>query len=347
MAKIERKGVSKKAARAAAEKEAAAKKSKPVKVKAGKPAKQSKGKKASKPPAKSAKAQKQQSTALVPAATIDNVRELHEAANEGRARLKVIIPEHMVRGAEIYNIMQDHQDRALWKFGDDPYKSWPAFVEDFAKIADISKRTLEAVVSSNKFLPGVNAETKKKIGPRKLKKAVAAVKKHRAKTGNPEAELPPQVMKAASEQTEAEFDRTLKEHDLAPEREEPIEKTPDMFTGDDARRSDTLGSFVAAGMASEAEEHDLTDHTAAGGSVTFDPMQEQEENPSVLIAVTTARTIFAEELADVVAEDVLSFIVRQWLKFPCTREDLQDMTNEGAAEHLNALSGNGKKRRKK
>lgn len=297
--------MSKKAAMAAAAKG----KSKPASKKAAKPAKQ-----------KKQKPEKVQAVAtVIPAIDVDA---LNRDANANEAKLQEMIPEHVARGAEIYNVMADHMERQLWKYGDKPYASKEAFITHYAELAKISTRTLKAVMSANKFLPGVTAETKKKIGPRKLKKVVAAVKKHRKKTGNPEAEPPAEIIEAAIEQPESKFDETLRDADLAPDvtpEEVPSEPLP--FS---EPKPDPL-------LHEETSEQPFRKIKNRASGVIEGAHGDAQQFSSAVEQAVSAQQIIEPELSKV---EALELIAKQWLKFPCVREDLQDMTNEQAAEHL-------------
>lgn len=324
--------MSKQAARAAAEKEAAAKKSsnpakkKPA-AKTPKPKPAPKGKKPAK--AKTPKPLRN-STALVTTIPPAELDALNRDADANVKRLQEMIPEHVVRGAEIYNVMEDHRARELWKFGSTPYKSWDAFLGHYAELAKISKRTLEAVVSSNKFLPGVSAETKKAAGPRKVKKLVAAAKKHKKKTGK---DLPPEIIDAAVKQPEKQFDETLRAADLAPEKSEPVQHSAKFWDGPQADPDPLLHH--------EAKEQPFRRGKNGGSGAIEGKRGTAQKFASVIAeAVEMAYLIYTPEqmgLADgdeAEDEDVLRFIVGQWKKFPCARPGMEDMTHEQCAEHI-------------
>lgn len=298
----------------AASTEKSAKTPKGKKPKAAKPAKAPKQSKAKK------------STALVLLVDPKITQRLNADAIENESRLAELIPQHMARGVEIYNVMQDHQERELWKYGKTPYKSWTAFVEHYAELASISKRTLQAVISSNKALPGVSAEVKKKIGPRKLKKVVAAVVKHRKKTGNPAAEAPAEIIDAAVRQPEAEFDRTLESAGLAPESE---------------------AAQAPAEVARQMFDRNSIEDTAEGFSVdrTDEPVVDvaRKGNKTMEDAVLAARELYAVE------DNPLVFICDRFLKeqYDGPHEHLHDTTNAAAYDELFGKPKNGKKGKRK
>lgn len=319
--------MSKKAAMAAAAKG----KPKPASKKAAKLAKQKKQK-----PGKV-----QAIATVIPAIDVDA---LNRDANANESKLQEMIPEHVACGAEIYNVMADHMERQLWKYGDTPYASKEAFITHYAELAKISTRTLKAVMSANKFLPGVTAETKKRIGPRKLKKVVAAVKKHRAKTGNPEAEPPAEIIEAAIEQPEAKFDETLRAADLAPES---------ASTAHDAGGASTVhgledNEFVNIKethadplLHQDKSEQPFRRNKKQASGVVEGAHGDAQQFSSVIEQAVAAQQLIEPELAKI---DALELIAKQWLKFPCVREDLQDMTNEQAAEHLSGGPKKGKRK---
>lgn len=287
-------------------------------------AKPAKGKKA-----KAVKKEKKPAVGtLVPVIDPAELKQLQQDAAAGEKELENSIPEYIAKGVQIYNVMDDFKKRELWKFAKTPYKSWTAFVEHYAELAHVSTRTLFGVIGATKALPGVSAEVKKKIGPRKLQKLARAAKTIKKKTQNAEAELPAKVIEQATEQTEEEFDTTLREAGLVDEPlPSPIDTAP-MFE-DESRVSASPNAPV------EVHSPDASRHAdVATDSVTG--------NKKVDRAIAVAIQVYDPAMK---IDEALEFVCSQWLKSTCDREGFDDMTNDAAADEISKGKKNGRSKR--
>lgn len=287
-------------------------------------AKPTKGKKA-----KADKKEKKPAVAgtLVPVIDPARLKQLQHDAAAGEKELANAIPEYIAKGAHIYNVMDDFKKRELWKFAPTPYKSWTAFVEHYAEMAKVSTRTLFGVIGATKALPGVSAEVKKKIGPRKLQKLARAAKTIKKKTQNAEAELPPEIIEKAAEQPEAEFDETLRGAGLVDEPLPPAVETAPMFEGE---------SRVSASPNAPVEVH--SPNPARHAEVATDSVT---GNKKVDRAIAVAIQVYDPAMK---IDEALEFVCSQWLKSTCDREGYEDMTNDAAADEIGKAKKNGRKK---
>lgn len=324
--------MSKQAARAAAEKEAAAKKTtKPAKkksaVKTPKPKPAPKGK-------TPAKIKAGKPGALISVIDDSALKALQADAAKSEKILKEDMPRLFTESANVYAVWQDFKERELWRHTPTPYKSESAFQAELAQLSGVTQRTLQLVASANAALPGVPHETKKKIGARKLKKAVAAVKKLKKKTGNPDAALPDEIIEKAKTQSEQEFTETLEGAGLGPDKPEPPAKSGTIPFGSMTVPADEL-------LHHEPKAQPFRRGKNGGSGAVEGKRGTAQKFASVIAeAVEMAYLIYTPEqmgLADgdeAEDEDVLRFIVGQWKKFPCARPGMEDMTHEQCAEHI-------------
>lgn len=328
--------MSKQAARAAAEKEAAAKKiTKPAKKKpAAKTPKAAKPKPAPKSK-KPVKVKAGKPGALISVIDDSALKALQADAAKSEKILKEDMPRLFTESANVYAVWQDFKERELWRHTPTPYKSESAFQAELAQLSGVTQRTLQLIASANAALPGVPHETKKKIGARKLKKAVAAVKKLKKKTGNPDATLPDEIIEKAKTQSEQEFTETLEGAGLGPDKQEPPAKSGTIPFGSVTR--DTADELLHH----EAKAQPFRRGKNGGSGAVEGKRGTAQKFASVIAeAVEMAYLIYTPEqmgLADgdeAADEDVLRFIVGQWKKFPCARPGMEDMTHEQCAEHI-------------
>jgi hypothetical protein len=263
---------------------------------------------------------------LVPVIDPAVLKQLQRDAADAEKKLTEGIPDFIAQGANLHAVMEDVTKRELWKFTPVPYKSKTAFVEHYAELAHVSTRTLFGVMGAAKALPGVSAEVKKKIGPRKLQKLAKAVRTLKKKTENPEAELPPEIIEKAAQQPEAEFEETLREGGFVEAPLPPAAETAPMFQ-DESRVSVSRDAPV------EVHSPVASRHTeVATDSVTG--------NKKVDRAIAVAIQVYDPEMK---IDEALEFVCSQWLKSTCDREGYEDMTNDAAADEL-AKPKNGRKR---
>lgn len=283
---------------------------------------------AAKPPkGKKASAKKPETGSLVPIIDPAELKKLQHDADGAVKQLEKDLPEYIAKGANIYQTLDDVKQRELWKFTSTPFKSWTAFVEHFAKIVDLSTRTLFGVIGATKALPGVSAEVKKKIGPRKLQKAAKAVKVLKKKTQNPEAELPPEIIRKAAEQPESEFDETLREAGLIDNPPPPAPETAPMF-------KEEPYVVIPKDAPVEVRSGDPVRHVqTATDSVTG--------NQKVDRAIAVAIQVYDPGMK---IDEALEFVCSQWLKSTCDREGYEDMTNDAAADEIAKAKKNGRKK---
>jgi len=265
---------------------------------------------------------------LVPVIDPAELKQLQHDAAAGEKELESSIPEYIAKGVQIYNVMDDFKKRELWKFAKTPYKSWTAFVEHYAELAHVSTRTLFGVIGATKALPGVSAEVKKKIGPRKLQKLARAAKTIKKKTQNQEAELHPEIIEKAASQTESEFDETLRGAGLVDEPLPPPVQTAPMFQ-EESRVS------VSPDAPVEVRSGDPVRHVeTATDSVTG--------NHTVDRAIAVAIQVYDPQMN---IDQALEFVCKLWLKSTCDREGFEDMTNDAAADEIAKSKKNGRNKR--
>lgn len=303
----------------------------------------------SKPASKKATPKKKGATVApkkkVTALAVDPKRQAKAIEIDGRMASAV---KSMISGSEeVVEIASEMEKGGHWKDLPEKYTSFTAWMNKYAEQAHVSIRTLKGGISFAKATPQLSAAERKNIGPRKGAKITAAAKAAEAKGQT----LDPEILEKAAERTEEEVRADLVERGLI------IETQKDGAEEHDANfdeNREVLSGSASAQFYSVPAEGDYGAQSAVPDHGPFEDVphatpepeaDEMEENPAVVIAVATARIIFSEGLGDSVVEDVLSFIVRQWLRSPCTREDLQDMTNEQAAEHLIPKKGNGKRKK--
>ncbi len=284
-------------------------------------------------PAKAAKKSKDKKSEaakggqLVPVIDPAVLKQLQRDAADAEKKLTEGIPDFIAQGANLHAVMEDVTKRELWKFTPTPYKSKTAFIEHYAELAHVSTRTLFGVMGAAKALPGVSAEVKKKIGPRKLQKLARAVKTIKKKTGNQDAELPPEIITKAAEEPEATFEETLRDAGLVDEQLPPPPETAPMF------QEPVVG--VVAGI-DVAHGHDT--------SVTFHPSQAVPDtatgNKTVDRAIAVAIKVYGPEMT---IDQALEFVCKMWLKSTCDLDGYDDMTNDAAADEM-AKKKNGRKR---
>lgn len=288
---------------------------------AAKTAKTPKGKKSPKA-AKPEKAPKvAKSVALIPLIDPKELKQLQSDAAQAMQKLEEGIPDFIAQGANLHAVMEDVTSRELWKFAPVPFKSKSAFVAHFAELAHVSERTLFGVMGAAKALPGVSAEKKKEIGPRKLQKLAKAARLLKKKTQNPEAELPAEIIEKAATQPVEEFEQTLQQEGYAEPEPEPVIETASMFAVPDEPGSiPTSAPRVAKSSVSDSATGD----------------------PDVDRAIAVAIAVYDPEFT---VEEALRFIARMFLKSECTKEGYEDMNNDAAADEI-AKPANGKKGKK-
>lgn len=316
--------MSKKAAQSAAAKG----KSKPASKKAAKP-KTSKPKKVKASP----------TVGLI----VQNQEQRVARAQEIRARMEEIIPEVAAHSVEMANMAAEVKRDQLWK--EEGFDSWTAWGEHYAKMMQVGRSSLFAMLGAMKALPGVTAEQRAKIGPRKVEKLKRAAKIHKKKTGE---DLPVEIIEKAATEPEKQFDDTLRKAELAPDM--AVQNIIDASTAEMPSGDNQAGGFVDASRPDPLLHQDKSEQPfrrgkkQASGAVEGSTGDAQQFG-SVVEQAVMAQQIITPKLSKIAA---LELIAAQWLKFPCIREDLQDMTNEQAAEHLSGGSAStAKKRRKK
>lgn len=227
----------------------------------------------------------------------------------------------------------------LWKKMETPWKSFQEWVSFHSKDVQLSTRTLKGAVSFGRALPQLSGEQRKKIGTRKGKKLVKAVKVLAKKQGKkvPDVQLPPEVIKTAEQGTEADLEKVLIDADLAEPKTaihpEPAADT--LLHRETVEQPFRRGGFQSSGSV----------EGATGEAVQF--------NSTVQGALDVATELYqAAELGAGNNFNALEFVCRFFLKAQYVGPDerFQDTTNQAAFDELFVASGkqkNGSSRKKK
>jgi len=284
------------------------------------------GKKAAKPVKTRKSAKASPTVGLVQSKKEIDYRVMRSA--EIKKRMCEIIPEVASHSVEMANMAAEVKGKSLWK--EEGFDSWTAWGEHYATMMKVGRSSLFAMLGAMKALPGVTAEQRKKIGPRKVEKLKRAAKAHKEKTGE---ELPPKIIDAATNQPEKEFDETLKREGLAPEvppAAEPLKiDAPDPLLHHEKSEQPFRRKGFQSSGAVEGESGDA------------------QQFGSVVEQAVAAQQIIEPELSKI---EALEKIAAQWMKFPCVLEAYQECSNFEAAAALSAMAAvtarNGKKRKK-
>lgn len=295
--------------------------------------------------------------------------QLNKDADAAMKTLTEGIPDLMKRGENLHAVMEDVKKRELWRKGSNPFKSQSEFLNHFASMAHVSIRTLQGTMGAIKALPGVSAEKRKAIGPRKLAALGTAARNLRQSTGDEGANLPDEIIDAAPGRTEAEVRADLVERGLIVDAPKPEPQT--INQGDEPALPENFGD-----LGYENYKQVPTFSREAGDEITAEVPAEHHKSAMQSVheffgatpetvgidlpregvaveAITEARLIFAEKFPEETTEaELVLFILGQWRKSPCSFPGLEDMTNEGAFEHLGGFhpktkKPNGKKKERK